>query len=92
MPPGCNWPKRIGRLRLRRHQIGVEFGAPIWPREGEDCNGMMDRVRAYLESREAPGGDGGAPSPALMTAPDVPTPRITRAEVHHQPRRAAHTA
>jgi 1-acyl-sn-glycerol-3-phosphate acyltransferase len=92
MPPGRNWPKRIGRLRLRRHRIGVEFGAPIWPREGEGRAEMMDRVRAYLERREpaAEVEDDRAPSPAYMSAPEAPA--ITRATVPPSARRAAPTA
>lgn len=79
MPPGCNWPKRLGRLRLRRHRLDVEFGAPIWPREGEDRNQMMDRVRAHLERREPDADARRSPSPAYMSAPEAPA--ITRAPV-----------
>jgi 1-acyl-sn-glycerol-3-phosphate acyltransferase len=77
MPPGRNWPKRAGGFLSRRHRIHVEFGAPIWPREGEDRGDMMDRVRDYLEGREAANPEVRPPSPTFMTAPE--TPVVTRA-------------
>src|SRR3954447_17409256 len=73
MPPGVSWPKRVGRLRLRRHAVEVEFGAPIWPLEGEDRNGMMGRVRAYLEGDRTPEAvEREAPAPAYMRPPEAP--------------------
>src|SRR4051812_20945008 len=60
MPPGQNWPKRrrAGLLR-RRHQVEIEFGAPIWIRDGEGEAEVMERVRALLE--------GAPPAPPVVT-------------------------
>jgi len=88
MPPGCNWPKRVGGFLSRRHRIGVEFGAPIWPREGEDRTGMMGRVRDYLEHRDPAEELSPAPSPTYMKAPEAPTVAPT---VRHPARPAAPT-
>ncbi len=50
MPPGRAWMRRDGR---RRRPIGIHFGAPIRPREGEHRTEVMDRVRLFLESAGA---------------------------------------
>jgi 1-acyl-sn-glycerol-3-phosphate acyltransferase len=50
MPPGKPWPRRDGR---RRPPIGIHFGPPIRPREGEHRTEVMERVRLFLESAGA---------------------------------------
>jgi hypothetical protein len=78
----------VGGFLSRRHRIRVQFGAPIWPREGEGRGDMMARVREYLEGHEAASHEPRAPSPTFMTAPEAPM--VTRA-VREPTRRATPT-
>lgn len=44
MPRGTNWPKR-GRPR-----IDLVFGAPLWPRPGENARQFSNRIRASVQT------------------------------------------
>ncbi len=45
MPPGRNWPRRV---RGRRHQVEIHFGAPIYATDA-DRHEVMARVRRHIE-------------------------------------------
>jgi 1-acyl-sn-glycerol-3-phosphate acyltransferase len=50
MPPGRGWMHRAGG---RRQPVGVHFGPPVRPREGEHRTEVMERVRRFLEASGA---------------------------------------
>jgi len=64
MPPGRSWPRRRGRLRLRRHRVEVRFGRPIEPHADREV--VVEQLRAFF--------DGDAPADARDA------PRFTRAD------------
>jgi 1-acyl-sn-glycerol-3-phosphate acyltransferase len=49
MPPGRNWPRRVRGFLSRRHEVEIEFCAPVRPIPDEDPAAMMERVRRGLE-------------------------------------------
>jgi 1-acyl-sn-glycerol-3-phosphate acyltransferase len=49
MPPGLSWPK----LKLRRPQVTLTFGEPIWPGEDEHRTEVMERVRQFFVAQGA---------------------------------------
>jgi 1-acyl-sn-glycerol-3-phosphate acyltransferase len=47
MPPGRLWPRRASPMR--RHEVSVTFGPPLWPERDESARAFMERLRPFLE-------------------------------------------